>query len=75
MKHVQRTLFIVLFSLHISSFAFASETLILYYTRTGTNKVIAEHLQSQIKDAQLAEIKTTDDRGGIFGFITCSFRC
>ena len=73
MRNLKKTLLIVLFSLHISSFAFASETLILYYTRTGTNKVIAEHLQSQIKDAQLAEIKTTDDRGGIFGFITCSF--
>ena len=73
MRHLKQTLFILLFSLHISSFAFASETLILYYTRTGTNKIIAEHIQSHIKDAQLAEIKTTDDREGIFGFITCSF--
>ena len=73
MKHLQRTLCIVLFSLHLSSSALASETLILYYTRTGTNKVIAEHLQSHIKDAQIAEITTTDDREGIFGFITCSF--
>jgi len=73
MRHLKQILFIVLFSLHISSFAFASETLILYYTRTGNNKVIAEHLQSHIKDATLAEIKTTDDRGGIFGFITCAF--
>ena len=73
MRHLQQALLILLFSLHIASFAFASETLILYYTRTGTNKVIAEHVQSQIKDATLAEIKTADDRGGIFGFITCSF--
>lgn len=73
MKRLKQTLLISLFSLHLSSFAFASETLILYYTRTGNNKVIAEHIQSQIKDAKLAEIKTIDDRGGIFGFITCSF--
>lgn len=73
MKYLKPTLLIVFFSLHICSFAFASETLILYYTRTGSNKAIAEHIQSQIKDARLAEIKTADDRGGILGFITCSF--
>jgi len=63
----------LLLSLHLASFTFASETVILYYTRTGSNKIIAEHIQSQIKDATRAEIKTVDDRGGIFGFITCSF--
>ena len=73
MRHLKQTLLMLLFSLHIASFAFASETLILYYTRTGSNKIIAEHIQSQIKNATLAEIKTADDRGGIFGFIACSF--
>ena len=73
MRHLKQTLLILLFSLHIASFAFASETLILYYTRTGSNKIIAEHIQSHITDTTLAEIKTADDRGGILGFITCSF--
>ena len=73
MRYLQKTFFIVLVSLHLSSFAFASETLILYYTRTGTNEAIAEYLQSKIKGAKVAEIKTTDDREGIWGFVTCSF--
>ena len=73
MRHLKHTLLMLLLLLHITSSAFASGTLILFYTRTGSNKVIAEYIQSQIKDATLAEIKTADDRGGIFGFITCSF--
>lgn len=73
MRQLKRTLLILLLTLHSAPFARASETLILYYTRTGSNRMIAEHIQTQLPDATLAEIKTTDDRGGILGFITCSF--
>ena len=73
MKTTRQTILILIIALLIPSFTFASETLVLYYTRTGTNKIIAEYVQSQVPGAQIAEIKTQDDRSGILGFITCSF--
>jgi menaquinone-dependent protoporphyrinogen IX oxidase len=73
MKKIKQKIMVIAVALLIPSFSFASETLILYYTRTGTNKIIAEYIQSQIQGSTIAEITTKDDRSGFFGFITCLF--
>jgi hypothetical protein len=69
MKKFKQTIVVIEVALLIPSLSFASE----YYTRTGTNKIIAEYIQSQIQGSTIAKITTKDDRSGFFGFITCLF--
>jgi flavodoxin len=71
MENVKLSILLIVVFLLLPWSAFASDTLILYYSRTGTNKTIAEHVQAQIPQAPLVEITTSDDRSGILGFITC----
>lgn len=75
MNKLSQNILVLLFiiSSTFPCFTFASDSLVLYYTRTGTNKIIAEYIQSQIPNATIAEIKTPDDRNGLFGFVTCLF--
>lgn len=64
--------FVILISLVIlfPGFALGADTWIVYYSRTGSNKMIAGHIQSQMPGAHLVEIKTKDDRSGILGFVS-----
>jgi multimeric flavodoxin WrbA len=57
----------------ITSFGYASDSLMLYYTRTGNNRMITNYLHSEVPNTELSEIKTKDNRSGVMGFITCLF--
>jgi flavodoxin len=46
--------------------------LILYYTLTGTNKMVAEELQKQLS-CDVEEIKTVSKRSGIWGFVVSGY--
>jgi flavodoxin len=46
--------------------------LIVYYTLTGKNKIIAEELQKQL-NAPVAELKLVSERSGIWGFIVSGY--
>ncbi len=72
MSTLKRCIILVTLVIMVPGFAFASDTWIMYYTRTGSNKIIAEHIQSHIPEAKLVGIKSNDDRSGILGFITCA---
>ena len=45
-----------------------NKALVVYYTRTGNTKAVAEALR-ETYDADLQEIKDLKDRSGVFGFI------
>lgn len=70
MSNLKRCIILVTLAVLIPGFAFASDTWIVYYTRTGNNKTIAEHIQSQIPHGKMVEIKSNDDRSGVLGFIS-----
>ena len=46
--------------------------LIVYYTLTGKNKIIAEELKKQL-NADIAELKTVSERSGIWGFVVSGY--
>jgi flavodoxin len=46
--------------------------LIVYYTLTGTNKMIAEELQKRFS-CDVGEIKTASKRSGIWGFVVSGY--
>jgi hypothetical protein len=70
MSNLKRCIMLVSFIILLPGFTLAADTWIVYYSRSGNNKMIAGHIQSQMPGAHLVEIKTTDDRSGILGFIT-----
>jgi len=72
MSNLKRCIILLTLVVLVPGFAFASDTWIIYYTRSGNNKTIAEHIQSQIPQGKLVEIKSNDDRSGILGFVTCA---
>jgi hypothetical protein len=49
-----------------------SKPLIVYYSLTGKNRIISAELKQQLK-ADIAELKTADDRTGIWGFIVSGY--
>jgi len=70
MSNLKRCIILLTLVVLVPGFAFASDTWIIYYTRSGNNKTIAEHIQSQMPAAHLVEIKSNDDRSGIMGFVS-----
>jgi len=46
--------------------------LIVYYTLTGNNKIIAEELKKQL-NADIAELKTVSERSGLWGFVVSGY--
>ena len=46
--------------------------LIVYFTLTGKNKIIAEELKKQL-NADIAELKTVSERSGIWGFVVSGY--
>lgn len=70
MSNLKRCIIFIALVILVPGFAVASDTWIMYYTRTGSNKIIAEHIQSHIPESKLVEIKSNDDRSGILGFIS-----
>ena len=73
MNKLKKSLCLLILLVIYPCFAFASDTLIIYYTRSGNNELIAEYIQANIPDSQVAALTTEDDRSGFFGFITCMF--
>ena len=73
MNSLKTNLLVLAFLVVAPCFAYGSDTLIVYYTRSGNNEGIAEYLQANIPDSQVATLTTEDDRSGFFGFITCMF--
>jgi flavodoxin len=49
-----------------------SKPLIVYYSLTGKNKIISAELKQKL-NAAIAELKTADDRTGIWGFIVSGY--
>jgi flavodoxin len=49
-----------------------TKPLVLYYSLTGKNKIIAEELKKQLA-CDIGEIKTASDRSGIWGFIVSGY--
>lgn len=47
-----------------------SKPIIVYYSRTGKTQNVVNALEKQLS-CEVAEIKSTEDREGFFGFITC----
>jgi len=45
--------------------------LVVFYSRTNTTKKVAEELARRL-DAETMEIKTTDERGGAWGYMRCA---
>jgi flavodoxin len=70
MKNLKRCIILATLLVLVPGFAFAADTWIMYYSRTGNNKTIAEHIQSKMPAAHLVEIKSNDDRSGIMGFVS-----
>jgi flavodoxin len=70
MRNLKRCIILLILAVLIPGLSFAADTWIMYYTRTGTNKIIAEHIQSKMPAARLVEIKANDDRSGIIGFVS-----
>ena len=70
MSNLKRCIMLVSLVILLPGFVCAADTWIIYYTRSGNNKMIAGHIQSQMPGAHLVEIKTKDDRSGILGFIS-----
>ena len=71
MNTLKKILLVLVFLTVVPCFAYGSDTLIVYYTRTGNNEGIAEYVQANIPNSQVAALTTEDDRSGILGFITC----
>ena len=71
MNIFKKALWVLAFLVVVPSFSFGSDTLIVYYTRSGNNEGIAEYIQANIPGSQVATLTTEDDRSGFFGFITC----
>jgi flavodoxin len=71
MNMVKKALLVLAFLVIVPCFAYGSDTLIVYYTRSGNNEGIAEYIQANIPNSQIAALTTEDDRSGFFGFITC----
>ncbi len=71
MYRLKKALGVLAFLVILPCFAYGSDTLIVYYTRTGSNEGIAEYIQANIPHSQVAALTTEDDRSGFFGFITC----
>ena len=71
MSNLKRCIMLVSLVILLPGFALAADTWIIYYTRSGNNKMIAGHIQSQMPGAHLVEIKTKDDRSGMLGFVSC----
>jgi flavodoxin len=47
-----------------------SKPIIVYYSRTGKTRIVANALKEQLT-CEIAEIKSTEDREGFWGVITC----
>ena len=47
-----------------------SKPIIVYYSRTGKTRIVANTLKDQLS-CEIAEIKSTEDREGFLGVITC----
>ena len=47
-----------------------SKPIIVYYSRTGKTRIVANTLKEQLT-CEIAEIKSTENREGFFGVITC----
>jgi len=47
-----------------------SNPIIVYYSRTGKTRIVANALKEQLP-CEIAEIKSTEDREGFWGVITC----
>ena len=73
MNTLKKALWVLAFLVTVPSFSYGSDTLIVYYTRSGNNEGIAEYIQANIPDSKVATLTTEDDRSGFFGFITCMF--
>ena len=73
MNHLKKSICLLILIVIYPCFSFASDTLIVYYTRSGNNEGIAEYIQANIPNSEVATLTTEDDRSGFFGFITCMF--
>jgi flavodoxin len=71
MNRLKKALWVLAFLVIVPCFAYGSDTLIVYYSRTGSNEGIAEYIQANIPGSQVGALTTEDDRSGFFGFITC----
>ena len=49
-----------------------AKPLVLYYTLTGKNKIIAGELKNQLS-CEVGEIKTASERSGIWGFVVSGY--
>jgi len=49
-----------------------SKPLIVYYSLTGKNRIIAAELQKQL-NVDIAELKTASERSGIWGFVVSGY--
>ena len=47
-----------------------SKPIIVYYSRTGKTRIVANALKEQLS-CEIAEIKSTEDREGFWGVVTC----
>lgn len=70
MNSLKRCSILVMLVILLPGVTYAADTWIVYYTRSGTNQMIAGHIQSRIPGSHLVEIKTKDDRSGILGFVS-----
>ena len=73
MNNLKKSILILIFLVICPCISYGSDTLIVYYSRSGSNEGIAEYIQANIPDAKVATITTEDDRSGFFGFFTCMF--
>jgi len=52
--------------------AYASDTLLIYYSRTGKTKIVADTLKEKL-DIDTFEIEELKDRSGTWGYITAAY--
>jgi flavodoxin len=73
MNNLNKSIATLIFLIIFPCFSYGSDTLIVYYSRSGSNEGIAEYIQANIPDSKVGTITTEDDRSGFFGFFTCMF--
>jgi len=70
---VATSIFVLVFMFSTAAFSEDNKTLVVYYSRTGTTKIIAETVARSLSADCIQIIEVDKDRSGVWGFIKAGF--